>query len=511
MRKGFLKLLAFVLLAAFLVVPFEAQAVEGTLGYEGGISSENKLKKDEYQYSEMCFLTGKPILLTGTLTIKKTDKNGVVNATYTYRLENPEYNATMNRVLMYTTTRETKINGQVTEKTQLSRVPTEVVNIGGTSYRLTDSSFTRSMLTDPKPAMNYHSGEFTETKTYSIGTASPTSSSNVTVTLSGRLYAYEQYWSTTQTQKINVLVQTDLRDTNNSAQWGGSAEIIISSATRRLIRYADNEPTLISFDGGYVQKQWTESTMDYTARFPEFDKSGKPTDIIKTYTNTQSLATAPEYTRLMVPDIKHLNGYWAEEPISILFGLEIIPGTGSSFNVGKNITRREFVAMLMRALKDIPQDPNVKTVAAPVRRKTSKTPEVSPFKDVQPTDLYYDEIKEAHKRGIIKGDGTANFNPNTLITHADAVKMIVLALGLENLAPYPNTTTPFTDNDNIPAYARNAVTVANALGLVEPDEAGRFNPYDKISNERIANMLYSLVNYMGEEMILDYRDRMMSF
>lgn len=510
MKKLYMRIVTALITAAFLMMPLEASAIEGTMGYEGGISTESKIKKDEYQYSEMCFLTGKPILLTGTLAIKKTDKNGVINATYTYKLANAASNVTMNRVVLYTTTKETKPNGQKTETTKLSRDPTEVITIGGTTYRLTKASFTRSMLTDPKAAINYHAGEFSEEKVYSVGTGA-NNANTVTVTLSGRLYAYDQHWSSTQTQKINVLVEADIKSGTNPVKWGGAAEIVVSSASRHKIQYSENEPTQISFEGGYVKSSWTEATLDYTARFPEFDKNGIPTDVLKTYNDTQTLSAAPEMSRLMVPDLKQLNGFWSQEPISILFGLEVIPGTGASYKAETFVTRREFVAMLVRSLKDVPQDANVRTVTTPVRRTSSKTPEVSPFKDVNPGDLYYEEIKMAFQKGITHGDGNANFNPNVYITQAEAVKMIVSALGLENLAPYPASTTPFTDNDLIPAYARNAASVASTLGLVSPDERGGFNPSSRLTNEKTANMLYGLISYMGNELIKDYRDRMMEF
>lgn len=513
MKRKLRQLLTVLLVTAFLLAqPFEALATEGTLGYQGGISIENKLKKDEYQYSEMCFITGKPMLLTGTLTIKKTDKNNVISATYTYKLSNTQTNASMNRVVMYTTTKETKPNGQKTETTQMSRAPTEVITIGSTAYRLIDSSFSRSVLTDPKPAINYQAGEFSSKKTYAIGTAA-TNPDTVTVTLAGRLYAYDQFWSSTQTQKINVLVEANLKSANPAVQWGGTAEIIASSATRQQIHYAENEPTQISFEGGYVQSKWTESTLDYTSRFPEFDKNGRPTDVLVTASDSQSLINPPELSRLMVPDLKQLNGFWSQETISILFGLEVIPGSGSDYKADRLVTRREFVTMLVRALKDIPQDPNIRTTAttAASRRTSSKTPEVSPYKDVTPSDLNYTEIKEAHSKGIIQGDGKGNFNPNAAVTKAEAVKMIVSALGLENLAPYPTTTTPFADNDLIPGYARNSASVAHTLGLITPDDRGAFNPYLKLTHEGTADLLYSLIVYMGDELIKDYRDRMAEF
>lgn len=511
MKNSLKKITALVLIFAFIAsLPFEALAVEGNMGYEGGISIMVKTKKDEYQYSEMCFLTGKPILLTGTLTIKKTDKNGTVNATYTYRLENSDYNVILNRVVLYTTTKETKPNGQITEVTKLSRMPTEVYNINGVTYRLTEGDFSRSILTDPKPGINYHAGEFTEKKVYTVGTGA-NNSNRVTVELSGKLYAYDQNWSSTQTQKINVVVESESQINGTNVKWGGTAEVIVSSAARNQFMYSRNEPNLISFEGGYVKKSWDESVLNYVANFPEFDSQGRPTDVIKTYSDTHSLNTSVEYERLMVPDLKHIGGFWAEEPISILYALEVIPGNGANFKIGKYVTRAEFVAMLINALKDIPEDPNLKVSTIGVKKTNSKTPEVSPFNDVSVNHPYYEQIKKAYQKGITRGSGNGRFSPNALITKTEAVKMIISALGLENLAPYPYTSTPFTDNDQIPSYARNAAAVAANLGLIMPDELGRFNPNSNMTSEYTAKLLYDLISYMGDELIKDYRDRMIEF
>jgi N-acetylmuramoyl-L-alanine amidase len=512
MKRKFAKLSAILLSLVFVLsIPYKVFSVEGSLGYEGGISTENKMEEDEYNYSEICFLTGKPVLLSGTLTIKKTDRNNVINSTYTYRLSNSDYNATMNRVVIYSTVRETKANGQTTETTKLSRLPAETITIDGTTYRLMESSFTRSLITDPKPAIKYHAGEFSQEKLYSIG-ANFNQTDTVKVTLSGRLYAYDQHWSSTQTQKINVAIEANINSGNKPVKWGGIAEIVLSSAKLSRISYTENEPTLISFDGGYVQSNWDEAAIDYTARLPEFDQNGNPTDIIRTYSNIHSLVSSKEYTRLMVPDIKHLNGFWAEEPISILFGLEIIPGTGSDFKTGKYITRRDFVTMLMKVLKDVPEDPNVRQSYGNVRRRPNeKNVEVSPFYDVNVDDSCYNEIKMAFEKGIVLGDGKGRFYPDALITRTEAVKMVVSALGLENIAPYPLSSTPFTDDNLIPVYARNSIAAASRLGLVTADERGRFNPLSPVTNENAAVMLYELINYMGDELIRDYRDRIMDF
>jgi hypothetical protein len=287
--------------------------------------------------------------------------------------------------------------------------------------------------------------------------------------------------------------------------------MVISSATMHQIEYVENEPFQISFSGGYVQKKWTESTMDYTARFPEFDKNGNPTDVLKTYTGTESLSNPISLTRLMVPDIKHLNGHWAEEPISILFGLEILPGTGEDFKVDRYITRREFVYVLMNAIKDIPTDPDVRVSTVARRTSSKKQVDISPFNDIGAGDLYYEEVKSAYQKGITAGNGKGRFGPNDYVTKAEAIKMIVSALGLENLAAYPYTSTPFTDNDLIPAYARNAASVAYTLGIIEADYMGRFNPSSRLTGENLSVLIFDLIEYMGDELIKDYRDRMIDF
>jgi len=509
MKTGLVKWICFMAAAAvILLVPVQALAVEGTLGYEGGISAVNVSEDNEYYYTEMCFLSGKPVYLTGTLTIDKRVRNDVETATYTYRLENPEEAATLTRVVIYETTSETKPNGQITESTRLTRLPTEVVNIGGKRYNLIDYNFSRSLLTDPKPALNYYAGEFAGRKTYAVD---GNRDNTITVTMSGKLYAYDQYWSSTQTQKIQYTLEARMMGGGNPYQWGGSAEVIVSTTTRQQIKYSENEPWQISFDGGYVRKTWEEAILDYHARLPEFDINNMPTPVLKEYSSRTSISTPPVLERLMVPNIKQLNGHWAQEPVSILFGLGVIPGTGEGYNINKYVTRREFVVMLMQAVREVPADPNVRVSTLGTTRNRSKTVEVSPFLDVSVDDPDYALIKKAYDRKITAGTGYSYFNPDKNITYAEAIKMIVGVLGLENLAPWPYAVTPYVDNDSIPAYARNAASVAFSLGIFQGDERGFFNPSGFITNEQAAKLFYNLIQYMGDELVKDYSDRILSF
>lgn len=511
MKAGLLKKIGAIAMASImLMMPVKTLAVEGSLGYEGGISAVNTNVKNGYYYTEMCFVSGKPIYLTGTLTITKSVKNGVEKAEYYYNLQNAEEEARLIRRINFETTSETKPNGQIVESTRLVRTaltPSERITIGNNTYTLSEYSFSKSLLTDPKPALNYYAGEFAGRKVYRINN---NNNNTVTVGISGKLYAYDQYWSSTQTQKIQYTLETRILDGNTPYQWGGSAEVTVSTTRRQQIKYAENEPWQISFDGGYVRRTWEEAILDYHARLPEFDSNNMPTPVLKDYKSRTNITVPPVLERLMVPDIRQLDGHWAQEPVSILFGLGVIPGTGENYNINKYVTRREFVVMLMQAVRDIPEAPKLKTSTITTNRNRSKTVEVSPFLDVSVDDPDYALIKRAYEKKIITGTGNSYFQPDAYVTYAEAIKMIVNALGLENLAP-PYSNTPYVDNDSIPAYARNAAAVAYSLGIFQGDERGYFNPSGRITNEQAAKLFYNLIRYMGDELVKDYADRILSF
>lgn len=505
-KNRFTPIIVITMCFALLTKPVCVFAYTGSMGYEGGISAADPFENGEYSYREVCFLTGVPIVLEGTMTVKKSVRQGRISTTYTYDLSNTERDATLTRVIVMDTITENKENGQVTETSKVTRRPTEIVRVADTTYSLTGYHFSRSGITDPKPAVLYNAGEYNLTKAYQID-----SGGTVQVQMTGTQYGYDQYWSSAKAGTVSVYISTRLEAEENPAGWNGYATVTLSSVAKKGFRYIENEPWQISFEGGYVEQNWDESILEYDALLPEFDKEGTATGVMKQYKQRLGISSEPVSTRLMVPDLKHLKGHWAEEPIKILFSLEIIPGTGEGFEPSKYVTRREFAAMLVRALKDIPEDPDMvnRTKTSPAIR--SKAPEVSPFSDIQPDDPYYAEIKSASTRGIIHGTGGSNFSPDKLITFSEAVTMLIRAIGLESLAPYPDAVTPFVDNDMIPSYARNPAAAAYRIGLVKGDNRGFFHPNQNITYERASALIYRLVQYMGEELVKDYRDRFLDY
>lgn len=60
----------------------------------------------------------------------------------------------------------------------------------------------------------------------------------------------------------------------------------------------------------------------------------------------------------------------------------------------------------------------------------------SPFPDVTPSTSYYDEICTAAANGIVHGDETPKFSPDSYVTYKDAATMLVNALGYHKYAIY---------------------------------------------------------------------------
>lgn len=495
-----------ILCCALLTGPAGVSAYTGSMGYEGGISAADPYEANTYKYREVCFLTGKPIIFEGTMTVKKNVRQGRINTTYTYELENAEQDATLTRVIVMDTQTETKENGQTVESSTITRTPTEIVRVGDATYRLSEYRFSRSGIVDPKPAVLYNAGEYQLTKTYDVLDTGGT----ITVEMTGNQYGFDQYWSCAKSGTVNMVFSAKPAADEGAISWGGFARVVVSSAAKKGFRYIQNEPWQISFEGGYVEQNWEESILEYDATMPEFDKNGKATDVLTTFSERFGLDTQPVNTRLMVPDLKHLKGHWAEEPVKILFSLEVIPGTGEKFNPADYVTRSQYTAMVVRAIKDIPQDPDLITRTRTSTRASSAA-EVSPFTDLDPGDPFYEEIKTAHTRNIIQGTGMERFSPDRNITMAEAVTILIRALGLEGLAAYPNAVTPFIDNDNIPEYARNATAVAYRIGLVEGDNRGYFYPEGNLTWERASALIYRLVQYMGEDLVKDYRERLLNY
>lgn len=514
------KLMSIVLILILIFGIMEISSARiGDSGYEGGISSGQAPGRTTFEYKEVVFITGEPIVFEGTVTITKNlrqDRNtgeNVMTTNYTYRLSNAEYSATLNRALSHSTTLSEKEKGQTIEETRLNDGYSEIIRIGNEMYRLENYDYTKTNIKHSKPAVDYYAGNMWGRKTYRLGNGA--GGRTVTVDISGEFYGYNQYWGTAETQILDYVIQSQSTTGDYTDKWGGTASVTLSTTTSQNMRYVENEPQTISFEGGFLETQHNNSVLQYTARFPEFDSEGISTDRIVEIKDSLQIETFPSSKRLLVPDLNHLRGHWAYRDIMALYSLEVFTGDASRFNPQEVMTRAEFADAIVRAAREVPQDPAL--VDSRVNRRVNtnnrnnEEETTQRFFDVSKNHKYYDSINSAFDRGIISGRGDGRFYPEDYITTADAITIIISTLGLENLAPQDGAITIFKDNSDIPKYARNSVYVAQKIGLIIGDERGYLKPMEYITKGRAAVIINKYINYMREDLKKDYRERIINY
>lgn len=517
-REIYLRNMIIILLSFILVlsVPVNAYASLVDGGFEGGISAGEAEGVTTIDYKEVCFITGQPVEFEGTLIIRKTMRNNTVNTTYTYNLRNDKLGATLNRTSVYNTKIVEKSNGQVTEETTASRIPSEVIRINNTTYILRSIEFSYACLVDQQPSIEYRAGNILSKKVYQV--TSGTNTGTVTSEMVGKTYGYNNPWGSTETMILDYTISSSISNGQSYDEWTGTASVTLSSSSVKENRFQENDPEQISFRGGYVESRYNSSVLEYTCDLPEFDSQGRPTHNIITSRGSLEIETFPSAVRLPVPETSHLRGHWAEEEIKELFSLEIFRNNyAKTFKPEEYITRAEFISAIARATRDKTSESaeNNRNTARTANNNNSRRKKqeevVSPFSDLPTDNPFFEDIKDAFERKMIPENAEGLFYPEEGITLSEALVIMIRSLGLESLAPNPNAVTAFKDNDLIPEEARSSVYVAHRIGLVKGDERGYLKPGEKLTKGRAAVLIKRYIDYMRSGIRKDYRERILLY
>ncbi len=169
-----------------------------------------------------------------------------------------------------------------------------------------------------------------------------------------------------------------------------------------------------------------------------------------------------------------LAGYdWAKEAITGLYSKQIIQGKAAGvFAPQDSVTRAEFVKMLTAALE--------------IQEGT----EEMNFSDVAQSDWSYPYIKKAYQAGIVKGISDTAFGGNTYISRQDMAVMVCRALEAAGRSTAGAAEEKFADDASIAAYSNESVYVLKAMGVLNGDEQGRFNPANHASRAEAVKVIY---------------------
>jgi len=183
-----------------------------------------------------------------------------------------------------------------------------------------------------------------------------------------------------------------------------------------------------------------------------------------------------------VPAIAH--AAWYTRDLDISLGHHVILGfPGGTFRPASPVTRAQFAAMLVRALRLQP------AAHAPT------------FSDVSRGAWYYRVVEAASSAGIIRGFPDGTFQPNAAIQRDQAVAMIVRAVRYteDHTGPWvapgaaAGKAPAFVDQTAIPAWAVPDLQRAHRRGLVLGFPDGTFRPVADLSRAQAVAVAARLI------------------
>ncbi|RKP44493.1 hypothetical protein D7Z26_26650 [Cohnella endophytica] len=168
---------------------------------------------------------------------------------------------------------------------------------------------------------------------------------------------------------------------------------------------------------------------------------------------------------------------WARSSIEALAARKIVSGVGGDkFNPSGNVTRGQFILMLITAL-------NLTDSAAKAT-----------FSDVKEKDYYYQAVATAQKLGIVSGRADGTLGANAAITRQDMAVMLYKALLVKKtIDPQAASTPSFGDAASIASYATQAVAAIQREGLMSGFGDGRFKPLNNTTRAEAASVIFKVL------------------
>ncbi len=182
-------------------------------------------------------------------------------------------------------------------------------------------------------------------------------------------------------------------------------------------------------------------------------------------------ARAPVNPTINFSDISE---HWSEAGIKLAVSSGIVTGyPDGTFKPDHTVTRAEFAVMLMNSLK-----PNLDG-------------ETLIFTDSTKVGAWAQRaVAQAVQAGIIKGYADGSFRPDAVITRAEMAAMIAGAMGQPVDA---DAVTDFSDDKDIPAWAKGSVAYAKQIGIVQGKGANQFAPQDHATRAEAVTILLSML------------------
>lgn len=464
----------FIIVLLFSMMPGLAKA-SNQVDISGGV-------KNEYDYEEYVFITGKPVKFTGNgKDVKVTEKlsKTTKTTTFNYSLKSATGD-TVKRTITYSAdVKDFALIGQSTQNGKVTKA-TEVITIGGIKYTLRDYQFSNGLAIDQRPASDYYSGNISGRKIYEREVRKG-KVERIEVNVLSKNEGYTNFWGSTETQITT-------QQYNYADGTVGVVENRVSSNKSRTLNYEESWASLSSFLGGYAMNTQANMVSQYKYNF------GKGEQIVES-----TMEYNPVVERLPIPKFRDTANHYAENEIEQLYSLGIYDEDLEYFTPNLMIQRYEFTVAIGKAI-------NLRVFEEPLKKDTT-----SLFKDVAKSNKDYQYLVAAYNKGVITGVSSTNFSPDGKLTREQAATILIRALGLEARAQDNQTLTKYSDGTRISNYAKAAVSVATRIGLMQGGTDGRFNPQGVLSRADASLIISRFLNYLDTDLKNNYQDDILFF
>ena len=433
--------------------------------------------KNEYDYEEYVFISGKPVKFIGSgkdVKITTKDSKGKRITTFTYSLENEKGDSLDRKITYEADVKQYILIGQTVQNGTVTKV-SEELEIDGVKYTLLDYQFSNGITIDNRPASDYYAGNIIATKTYEKE-LSRNRKERIVVNITSRNEGYTNFWGSTETQITTQKIQFA-----NGKE--GVVENRVSSNKSRTLNYQENSASLSSFPGGYVVNSQASMISQYKYDF------GNGEQII-----TANADYTPVIERLPVPKFRDTANHFAQDEIEKLYSLGIYDEDLEYFNPSLYMQRYEFTISIGKAI-------NLRVFEEPLKNDTTRL-----FKDVARTEKDYQYLVSAFNKGVIKGVSSTHFNPEGSLTREQAATIMIRALGLEGRVQDSQLLSKYSDRNQISDYAKAAVIEATRIGLMQGNTNGQFNPKGKLSRAEAAIIVSRFLDYLNRDLKNNYQD-----
>ncbi|MCL2393005.1 MAG: S-layer homology domain-containing protein, partial [Oscillospiraceae bacterium] len=165
---------------------------------------------------------------------------------------------------------------------------------------------------------------------------------------------------------------------------------------------------------------------------------------------------------------------WFYAAVRAVWENQLFQGTSSTmFTPHGSMTRAMFVQVLA----------NLEGVNLTAYEADSPT-----FADTSQAAWYFSAVEWAAGQGLVQGVGNDNFAPNAPVTREQMAVMLNNYVVSRNIELPQAVTNPFTDQDNISAWAMEGVSAIQAAGLIVGRSDGRFAPRDTATRAEVATI-----------------------